>query len=159
MSTGAIYSHFASKSELLLAAISESTPRLVAEHLASGGQGSILDLLGKIGADLPERAEKMGPMMLEIIMTSPREPEIAEVVSREFTALERTTADALRLAQANGGVVDSLDARALSRLILLIVFGSMVAATVGLEQVETEAWNAVLVWLLDAVHVAPRRGP
>lgn len=151
VSTGAIYSQFGSKVDLLVAAICERAPRLITEHLASGGHGPILDLFGKHADALPERSKEVGPLILEIIMSARRDPRVAGVVNHELAGNESVAAEAIRVAQSCGEVDDQLNPEALARLSNILMLGSLVAGSLGLVDVDHDAWNTVIGRVLDAM--------
>jgi len=150
VSSGAIYNHFASKTELLTAAIADQSPGAVADLLGSGGATSVLDAFGQIGRILPEGRNVLGPTLLELIATSTRDPEVAAVVSEEFSTKERIAADLVRAGQDAGEVDSSLDAEALVRFTTMVALGSIAVNALGLKQVDDDAWGQVIDRMLGA---------
>src|ERR1700685_327881 len=57
VSNGALYAHFGSKAELLVAALREHAPRLLADMLAADPGRSITELLLVVGRRLPRRRD------------------------------------------------------------------------------------------------------
>lgn len=150
VSTGAIYSQFSSKSDLLITAVREHAPMVIAEHLASGEHSSILELFAEVGRSLPERAAELGPLLLEIIVAATHDEEIAALVGAQFAENETNSTVAIRLAQNAGEIDGSIDAAALGRFLSMVSLGSLVTAALSLPDVDTEAWGTLIGRLLDS---------
>jgi len=151
LTSGAIYNHFASKAELLTAAIVEQGPGAISDLLRSGDGISVIEVFRRIGRVLPERAGVMGPLMLELVATSTRDPEVAEVVRGEFADKEHDAADVLRMGQDAGTVDSDLDVEALTRFTTMLALGSIVVAALELKPIDDGAWSAVIDRMLNAV--------
>jgi AcrR family transcriptional regulator len=151
VSTGAIYSQFASKGELLAAAIADQAPPVIAEHIASGGDGPVLELFRAIGLDLPDRAGRVGRLLLEVIVSATRDPGIGALVSGQFSQNEAVARAAIRLAQESGEIDPALDAGALGRFVSMMALGSLAPAALGMQPVDPAAWEGVISRVVDAV--------
>ena len=154
VSSGAIYNHFASKTELLTAAIEEQSPGAISDLMGSGDSTAVLDAFAQIGRLLPEGRNVLGPTLLELIATSTRDPEVAAVVSEEFATKERQAADLVRGAQDLGGVDTSLDADALVRFTTMVALGSIAVHALGLKHIDDGAWADVIDRMLAAARPA-----
>ncbi len=150
LTTGAIYNHFSSKADLLSAAIAERAPDVISELLQSGDGASVLEAIRRIGTLLPESTAILGPLVLEFVVTSTRDDDVARVVRPGFAAREAKMARAIRLAQASGDIDSELDAGALARLTTLLALGSLAAGALELAPVERSAWADVIGRMLDA---------
>ncbi|MHB1138902.1 MAG: TetR/AcrR family transcriptional regulator [Microthrixaceae bacterium] len=149
VTTGAIYNHFDSKTELLIAAITEQSPSAISDLLGSGESPDVLDAFAQIGRRLPE-GRVLGPTLLELIVTSTRDPGVAAVVGEVFAAEERSTTDLIRVAQDAGEVDPSLDAEALVRFTTMVALGAIAVTSLGLEPIDEDAWAAVIDRMLTA---------
>lgn len=159
VTSGAIYNHFASKTELLTAAIEEQSPGAISDLLGSGESGEVLDAFAQIGRLLPEGRNVLGPTLLELIATSTRDPEVAAVVGDEFSTKERITADLVRAAQDAGEVDSSLDAEALVRFTTMVALGSIAVHALGLKQIDDGAWGEVIDRMLGAARPTDPTSP
>jgi AcrR family transcriptional regulator len=151
VSTGAIYSQFASKGELLAAAIADQAPPVIAEHIASGGDGPVLELFRAIGLDLPDRADRVGRLLLEVIVSATRDPGIGALVSGQFSQNEAVATEAIHLAQESGEIDPALDADALGRFVSMMALGSLAPAALGMQPVDPAGWEGVISRVVDAV--------
>lgn len=154
VTSGAIYNHFASKTELLTAAIEEQSPDAISDLLGSGDSTAVLDAFAQIGRVLPEGRNALGPTLLELIATSTRDAEVAAVVGDEFSTKERLAADLIRAAQDAGEVDTSLDAEALVRFTTMVALGSIAVNALGLKQVDDAAWGQIIDRMLGAARPA-----
>ena len=144
VTSGAIYNHFASKTELLTAAIEEQSPGAIEDLLGSGDPTAVLEAFGQIGRLLPEGRNVLGPTLLELIATSTRDPEVAAVVGEQFSTKERSAADLVRAAQDAGEVDHSIDADALVRFTTMVALGSVAVNALGLKHVDEHGWADII---------------
>src|SRR5580704_12905208 len=77
VSNGALYAHFASKAELLVAALHAHGRRLLAEAFAADPDRSITDLLLVIGRWLPRRRGAPGYLIVEALVAARRDAGVA----------------------------------------------------------------------------------
>lgn len=158
VTSGAIYNHFASKADLLGQAISEHSPDVISELLAGAGAGSVIDVFRAIGAALPDRADELAPVILELVVAGTRAEDVAATVRGGFADKERAATDVIRLAQEAGEVDASLDAEALARFTTMVALGSLVTSALELKPVDHAAWEAVIDRVLDSVRSKPDPG-
>lgn len=150
LSTGAIYSQFGSKAELLAAAVAEHSPSIVSERVAAGVRGSVRELFQELGRDLPARAAELGPLLLEVIVTATRDENIAGLVRGQFLAAERATVTAISEGQEDGEVSADIGADALGRFASIVAFGSLVAAALELPEIDESRWEGVIRLMVEA---------
>jgi AcrR family transcriptional regulator len=143
VSNGALYAHFGSKAELLVAALRTHGRQLLAELFAAEPDRSITELLLIIGRSLPERRDPCGNLVIEGLAAARRDQDVAGPM-RDYVA-ERADwiADVIRVAQADGEIDADLSAAALAHFCLLLVIGSGLV-TSDLHPVSQEDWSALL---------------
>lgn len=151
VTTGAIYNHFDSKADLLTSAIQDHGPGAFTELVDATPGASVIDLFRELGANLPERADQIGPALMEIIVATRRDEDVAKALTVSVSHSEQQRRDLISRGQGAGVVDGDLDAQALSRLTTMIAFGSMVASALDLEPIDSNDWGAVLDRLLRAV--------
>src|SRR5687768_8412689 len=79
LTTGAIYNHFASKAELLEAAIAEQAPEAFERLTDLDSATSLATALRDAGSVLGKAATSIGPLVLELVVTARRDPEVAKL--------------------------------------------------------------------------------
>lgn len=156
LTTGAVYSHFPSKADLMSAAIAAHAPGVIARLLAADGEVSVLDAVRELGTALPEDLVRTAPLLLDLVVAAGRDPEIAEVVARSLADREATIAAVTRLGQRTGELDPGLDVDALTRFTLMLGLGALVLAVVDLEPVSASAWASVIDRMLDAARPGPQ---
>src|SRR6185437_4017324 len=77
VSNGALYAHFGSKAELLVAALRAHGRRLLAEMLAADPGAPVTDLLVQAGRGLPQRPDARGYLMVEALVAARRDADVA----------------------------------------------------------------------------------
>lgn len=151
VTTGAIYRHFASRDDLLSAAILEHLPDVVSHALASGSGPTVIELTRRLGSSLPDRGIEQVPMLIELMAAAGRDEDVARQFRSGFADREDAFAELIRLGQQRGEVDAALDSDALARFTTMLALGSLVAAALPLEPVDRDAWDAVVARLTDAV--------
>lgn len=150
LTTGAIYNHYGSKAELLNAAISQRGPELVASLLDGDDNVSVLDAFRALAAVMPEQSPLVSPLIMEAVVASRRDPEVAKVVAGGIAQRERERADLLRRGQLAGEVDAELSADAIARYTTMLLLGSVVIGALELEPVDRASWTAVMDRVLDS---------
>jgi len=151
VTTGAIYRHFASRDDLLSAAILEHLPDVVSHALSSGSGPTVIELTRRLGSSLPDRGIEQVPMLIELMAAAGRDEDVARQFRSGFADREDAFAELIRLGQQRGEVDAALDSDALARFTTMLALGSLVAAALPLEPVDRDAWDAVVARLTDAV--------
>jgi AcrR family transcriptional regulator len=154
LSTGAIYSQYGTKAELLLAAVQAHAPAELARFFegdaAPLGDVSFLDVMERLGADLPYRARPLAGMLVEAWSAARRDGEVGEVLRGAATQRQEVLNRMFAAGQAAGEVDAAISAEALARFCLLLVFGSIVAQSAGLEPPPPGEWAALISRVVDA---------
>jgi AcrR family transcriptional regulator len=159
LSTGAIYSQYGTKAELLLAAVQAHAPaeleRFFEREREGDGAASVsdvgfLDVMEALGADLPYRARPLAGMLVEAWSAARRDGEVGEVLRGAATQRQEVLNRMFAAGQAAGEVDAAISAEALARFCLLLVFGSIVAQSAGLEPPPPGDWAALISRVVDA---------
>ncbi len=155
VTTGAIYSRWEGKQELLLDALDVVLVQQVADLLAAGPQASAADVLESLGAHLLEREAASDALLLEAMVTARRDPDFREL----FNARVHDEEGHLALLIDNGkeaGIVDpALSTAAIVTLCQAISFGFVVMGAIDKSTAPADEWNAVIHRLISAALPAP----
>jgi AcrR family transcriptional regulator len=143
VSNGALYAHFPSKAELLVAALRAHGRRLLAEVFAADPDRSVLDLLLLIGRWLPRRRDAPGYLIVEALVAARRDPEVAGPMRGYIAERADWLAGLVQVAQASGELDTAVSANALAHFCLLLAMGSALI-TPDLHVVGEQEWAALL---------------
>ena len=150
VSSGALYAHFGSKAELLVAALRAHGPRLLAEVLAADPGRPITELLLLIGRRLPRRRDARGYLIVEALVAARRDEDVARPMRDYVGERGDWLAELVRVAQADGELDPSLSPNALAHFCLLLAMGSALI-TPDLHGVGEQEWAALLTRLVTAL--------
>lgn len=150
VSNGALYAHFDSKAELLLAALRAHGRRELADLLAADPSRPVTELLLQAGRSLPRRCDSRGYLIVEALMAARRDDDVAGPM-RDYTA-ERADwlAGLIKAGQADGEVDPAVSAAAVAHFCLLLALGSSLLPA-DLHPVDDGEWAALLTRVVNAV--------
>ena len=143
VSNGALYAHFGSKAELLVEALRVHGKRKLAELFESDPDRSMTDLLLDIGRALPRRTAPDGSLIVEGLVATRRDDEVARPMRHYISDQMDWLATLIRAAQAAGELDALLSPVALAQFCLLLSMGSALVRP-ALEPADDQAWSAVL---------------
>ena len=154
VTTGAIYNHFDSKADLLTAAIGEQGPGTFTDLIDTEPTLSAIEVFRRLGLQLPERSHLLSGPIMEIIVATRRDVDVAKALTVSVSESERQRRELIERGQADGQVDPAIDASALTRFTTIVGFGSMVADALGLDPIGQEEWADVIEHMLTAVRAA-----
>jgi AcrR family transcriptional regulator/ferredoxin len=154
VSSGALYAHFGSKAELLVAALRAHGPGLLAEVLAADPGRSATELLLLIGRRLPRRRDARGYLITEALVAARRDEDVARPMRDYVGQRGDWLAELVGVAQADGELDPSLSPNALAHFCLLLAMGSALI-TPDLHAVGEQEWAALLTRLVTALAPPP----
>jgi TetR/AcrR family transcriptional regulator, transcriptional repressor of aconitase len=128
LSSGAVYSYFSSKDDVIMAIAEENMGEVLAliRALATGRQdqglgtvlAEVLDLVRK-----KHEETQLGPMSVLVWAEALRNPSMAQRFAESVAQMRAELADAVRVSQAEGNLPEDASAEALARLFISIVPG------------------------------------
>ena len=149
LTTGAVYSNFRNKGQLLFEAIGTRSATEI-DDLRRAVQGATLPAaLRDIGRRIVERDARA--LLLDAIVAARRDPELAEHLSERSRARESWLAGVARDAQSEGALDAGVDPDALARLCTTIALGSLVIRALDLPIIDPDAWGDIVDRLVDSV--------
>jgi len=153
LTTGAIYSRFTGKAQLLSAAIEASglgeLDRLFAQQEY---RGRPTDLLATVGSHLldPDRTSNRA-LLLEAFTAARRDPEVADVLRRHLALRADQLGQLIDDSKSDGLVDATLDTAAVVHFIHAVGLGFVLFSAVGAEQPNPQAWEHLLAHLIESV--------
>jgi AcrR family transcriptional regulator len=157
VSNGALYAHFGSKAELLVAALRAHGRQELADLLAADPSRPVTELLLEAGRGLRRRRDSRGYLVVEALIAARRDHDVAALM-RDYTG-ERIdwVAGLVQAGQAAGELDPALSPGALAHFCLLLAMGSAVV-TPDLHAVDGAEWAALLTRVVRAL-VPPEQTP
>jgi AcrR family transcriptional regulator len=159
VSNSALYAHFGSKAELLVAALRAHGGRVLADLLAADPERPVADLLLQAGRSLPRQRDDRSYLAVEALVAARRHEDVAGPMRGYTGDRARWLAGLMLAGQAGGDLDQSLSPDALAHFCLLLAFGSSLL-TADLHAVDEAEWSALLARVVRALApAAPRETP
>jgi AcrR family transcriptional regulator len=156
VSNSALYAHFGSKAELLVASLRAHGERVLADLLAADPARPVADLLLQAGRGLPRHRDDRSYLAVEALVAARRDEGVAGPM-RTYTSDRAAWLAGLVLAGQAGGDLDpALSPDALAHFCLLLAFGSSLL-TAELHAVDEAEWSALLERVVRALAPASTR--
>ena len=154
VSNGALYAHFGSKAELLVAALRAHGRRVLAGMLAADPGRPVTDLLLQAGRGLPRRPDARGYLVVEALVAARRDADVAGPM-KSYTA-ERADwlAGLIEAGQAAGELDAGLSPDAVAYFCLLLALGGALLPA-DMHPVDDRAWAALLARVVAGLAPQP----
>lgn len=151
--TGAIYSRFSGKAELLLAAIEARSENeldtLFNEHRFTG---KVTDILTTVGSHLvTDEMGTEGALLLEAFVAARRDPEVRRLMQASLDLRRDRLGDLVAEAQRTGAIDPALDAEAVVRFCHAVGFGFLLLRAVEIDLPAPGPWEDLIARLVDAL--------
>jgi len=156
VSNGAMYSHFASKADLLVNALRKHGRRMLADLFAADPDRSVTELLLAIGRWLPHRRDAGSDLIVEGLVAARRDEEVARPMRDYMGERGDWIAGLIRIAQADGEIDVSLSPDAIAHFCLLLAMGSALV-TPELHAVDGDGWASLLSRVMAGLAPADRQ--
>ena len=130
VTTGAIYSRYSGKAELLVEAVDR---HLLTQLHSLHSNASAVDVLSHLGDHLLDDLSDGTGLFLEAVVAAKRDPELAERLRDVLQSEENKLRDLIHEAISQEGADSEIDQLALMRLAHAIGFGMTLTRTIGLE--------------------------
>ena len=150
LSSGAVYAHYRGKADLFVATLRAHGEREF-ERLLGGGGLDFTSFLTARGTTLDRRGRAPRTLLIEAIVAAKHDPEVAEVLMTSFADREDRLVTMMRAAQEAGEIDADVPAHAAVRFALMVVFGSVLVAAMGLPPTDHDEWVALVSRLIDSI--------
>ena len=147
VTTGAIYSRYSGKAELLVEAVDR---HLLTQLHSLHSNASAVDVLSHLGDHLLDDLSDGTGLFLEAVVAAKRDPELAERLRDVLQSEENKLRDVIHEAISQEGADSEIDQLALMRLAHAIGFGMTLTRTIGLELPSREDWTTVINLVIEA---------
>jgi len=145
VTTGAIYSRYGGKAELLLEAVDHHVPDSIDSVLnGSGNLGSPTEVLSMLGDHLLDPLDGGHGLFLEAIVAARRDPVLAERLRLRVEDEDRRLGKLVDEATSDGLFDADLDEQAIVRLAHAIGLGMLLTRSMGLGLPSPEHWHTVI---------------
>ncbi|GAA4155881.1 TetR/AcrR family transcriptional regulator [Actinomadura keratinilytica] len=156
VSNGALYAHFKSKAELLVAALRAHARQVLADLLDAEPDRSPAEVLLAAGRRVPHPRDARGDLIVEALAAARRDGGVAAPVRAYVGERVDRVADLLREPRGGARLDPALSPRAVSYLCFLLAVGSALVPR-DLPAVDEEEWAALLARLASSVVVPAER--
>jgi len=144
VTTGAIYSRYRGKSELLFDALDSAVEEHLDSILASSEHTSPADLLSSLGSRLLDKHGDEDALFLEAIVASQRDSELSEMLGRRLEDQGMRLVKIIEEAKSDGQFDDSIDTAAIVTFALAISLGFAIFRTLDAPMPEANEWQVVI---------------
>jgi AcrR family transcriptional regulator len=147
VSNGALYAHFSSKADLLVAALRTHGRHLLGQLFAADPDRPVVDLLLTVGRSLPRCPDAL---IVEALVAARRDEDVAGPMREYVGERGDWLADLVDLAQSRGELDGATSPQALAHFCLLLAMGSALV-TPDLHDVGEDEWAALLTRVAGAL--------
>lgn len=149
VTTGAIYSRWSGKQEMMLDAIGlVMTEQL--DRLLAAGTASVTDILSALGAELVVRSESADVLLAEALVIARRDAEFHEMLNRRLLDQEQRLAAVIESGKSTGQIDPDLPTDAVVALCHAIAIGFAMFGSIERPLPSADGWNAVIERLITA---------
>lgn len=153
LTTGAIYSRYSGKAELLAEAIrDQASPQLDALFATERPEGKVADLLSRAADHLITRepAPKQG-VLLQAFVAARRDPELQDLLREHLARRTEVFHRLIEFAKNAGDVDPDLDTASLAHFCQAIGFGILLYEAIDAPKPDPDDWNALIARLIQAM--------
>ena len=156
VSNGALYAHFGSKAELLVAALRAHGQRQLEDVIAADPGQSVGQLLVDAGRGLRRRREPRGYLIVEALVAARRDASVAALMGDQMGERTGLLAGLVRAAQRCGQLDAGLSADAIAHFCFLLAMGGALV-TPDLHDVGEADWTALLTRVVTSLTPGPEQ--
>ena len=144
VTTGAIYSRYRGKSELLFDVLDSRVGDHLESILSSSEHNSPADLLSTLGSHLLDQHGDEDPLFLEAVVASRRDSEMSEMMSRKLEDEGMGLAKIGEEAKSDGQIDNSIDTASIVTFAQAISLGFTIFRTLDTPTPAPDEWQVVI---------------
>lgn len=149
VTTGAIYSRYRGKADLMADALGTHLIAQIERVLPEAPEGGAA-LLFSMGTHLLDEKKSSDWLVMEAIVATRRDPELADMIRRSFEDDESRIAKHIQQAKDDGQIDRNLSTKAIASFAMALGMGMTVNQLVGRELPEADNWREVIDRVLAA---------
>ncbi len=152
LTTGAIYSRYRGKADLLLEALTMRLPGELERVLSSGETpDDVSTILATLGSEVLEDVDELGDgLMLETFAAARREPDLADRLRHRLDDEERQMSKLIEEAKADGVFDPELDTLAVVRFCHSLGLGMFLSRVMGMPMPDPDDWRLVIDRVIES---------
>ena len=156
LTTGAIYSRYTGKAQLLLDAIEHYAPSEIRDLISGPARTDApAEFLTDLGTRLVDDNRISSGLLIEVFAASRREPEVAASLRSLFDQDDERLGELIAAGQAAGIFADDLPVDAVVRFCTALSLGMHMAASLGMSMPDSDDWALVLERVVAAAAPDP----
>lgn len=160
VTTGAIYSRYRGKAELLVDALDVAMASHLETVLATSGARDVTGVLAALGTHLLSAdSHDSDGLLVEAVVATRREPELAAMLERRLADERARLGKVIEAGRADGLFDADLDGDAVVTFIQSIGLGFVLFRTIGTPMPDAEAWQVVIDRVIAAARPATNPTP
>jgi AcrR family transcriptional regulator len=157
LSTGAIYTNFRNKADLLLAAVGTAPVDSLFDTIELAG--GTAEGLRRAGHELPTARRGERTLLFEALVAARRDPEVATLLRKRLMTFRSLMAHVVGNGQREGSLAADVDVDALAEFCQALGMGFLLMEAVGLPHAGDAEWRALIDRLLGAISSAGTSTP
>lgn len=154
LSSGAIYAHYGSKAELLLASLQARSTGEIAGLVRADMQADLVSTIVALGSklDVPDAGDS--GLLIEAIVASRRDTELRSLLAEGMEGRERFLADLITASQSDGDTAGGFSAEVAARFLLMVRLGAKLLGLLQLPPMDEDDWKTFIDRLVDVIRPA-----
>ena len=149
LSPGAIYNHYRTKADLLMAVVNRSAGQSLLRLLEGREKEHPVSVIARSLGQVSGEA----PLVAELILAARRDEEAAEVLKGQLSAAEHRIAEGVRAAQGTGQLDAQLDPAVVARFSVMVGLGAVLVGAAELPPTDSDGWTSLILRM--AASLAP----
>lgn len=151
LSRGAVYSIFDSKAMLFAAVLRRDGIQQLERLMNRNSIEGIAQLATFIGSSFDHRSKEEVDLLVEAIVSSKRDPDVAAEVAQWFIDSERRVTELVEIAQAHGEIESSFGAATFARYATMLSLGSLLVSAMDLPAIDHKEWEALITHVVESI--------
>ena len=149
VTTGAIYSRFRGKADLMAEALARTVGNEIDRLLPQAPEGGTA-LLGLLGHHLVDGEQQSEWLLMEAIVASRRDPELADMIRHRLDGEHTRIAKIVDEGRSDGNIDPALDIGAVAHFSLALGLGMSLQQLINRPQPDANDWHPLIDRLLAA---------